>query len=976
MREWMMCGLVAALAAAPAGATVRVWDGGGVDDNLSTAANWEGDEAPVSGDILVFRGNVRTTPVNDYDPETTVFETLVFSNTCASAAVSAPFTLSGNRIVLTGGKSFDSRGYAIYVAKAKSGQELTDTLNLDVTLSRNSAGTSKLGGYTMEFHHLVFKGAVQGDGGSLNSADQMHGSLIFEGPVTGFTSMHRPNGRGQIWLKSPDNVFTAANPVHQIREGSFKFDGEAVAGGSGTGFELGQANYDTPGKVLVNSAADVAFTGPLGVRGPNYRSGMGQLLNEVAGTTASFLGPITISTGHSTYGNSEGLGTGILVGGAGDGVLGGEITAPQTWLYKQGVGTWTVTGASSATGAVTVTAGTLLVNGDWSSTMRSKVSAGGSLGGTGRLGDVTFATSACLAVTNLSGGTALHIGTLNLEGMVTVDMLDVALPASGDYVALTFDAKTGSGSFVPGAGWPEGTSIALGTDALTVKLPAGLRTWTGAASSAWDFTSENWIDGLYADGDAVVFGDAAERTDVTVAQEVRPGSVMVSGTKDFTFTGAGIAGACSLEKGGTGVLVLANANTYAGDTSVKGGALQLDGSLAAGTVRIGANAAFTNTASGKLTGSCALVNEGVAELNGVNDNTGGVTLKGLTYVASPEALGAGDVTLGGTQQITMGNGGAAIGRGRTLYTEYADSSEAHSLRLTGGAFTWLGDVCIRRQRLFLYGGTGTSRFVFGEPGCDTVVRTEGIGAGYGGFYLRGSGAARFYSRIDFGETEFAQTDGNTIDLHASGNRWKKLTIAVGRVNCHAPDALAWGIVSMGQTYLDFKFHPMLDLDGYDQTIKELVMNPCIEASSQTVKSDAPATLTVSNDTDTVTARQQCRIEGAVTLRKDGTGTWSLGAANQTTGNVEVVAGTLKLTASDALPVGENSELTVASGAKVVLDSGVQASIAYTTVDGRPLKAGVYCGEGGTGTRLDAFFGPGAGSLTVTRGVNGLAIIFR
>ena len=154
------------------------------------------------------------------------------------------------------------------------------------------------------------------------------------------------------------------------------------------------------------------------------------------------------------------------------------------------------------------------------------------------------------------------------------------------------------------------------------------------------------------------------------------------------------------------------------------------------------------------------------------------------------------------------------------------------------------------------------------------------------------------------------------------------------------------------------------------------MNPCIDASSQTVKSDAPATLTVSNDTDTVTARMQCRIEGAITLRKDGAGTWSFGGRNQTTGNVEVVNGTLKLTADDALPAGRESTLTVASGAKLVLDAGVQASIAYATCGGHPLKAGVYCGEGGTGTRLDAYIGPGAGSLTVTRGVNGMVMLFR
>ena len=94
-------GLLAGLLAVRASAAQKVWTGGGADDNLSTPANWEDGAAPVSGDILVFRGNVRTAPVNDYDPETTAFETLVFSNTCQTAELSAPFILSGNHIMHT-----------------------------------------------------------------------------------------------------------------------------------------------------------------------------------------------------------------------------------------------------------------------------------------------------------------------------------------------------------------------------------------------------------------------------------------------------------------------------------------------------------------------------------------------------------------------------------------------------------------------------------------------------------------------------------------------------------------------------------------------------------------------------------------------------------------------------------------------------------------------------------------------------------
>lgn len=334
------------------------------------------------------------------------------------------------------------------------------------------------------------------------------------------------------------------------------------------------------------------------------------------------------------------------------------------------------------------------------------------------------------------------------------------------------------------------------------------------------------------------------------------------------------------------------------------------------------------------------------------------------------------MTVGGTKRITIGGSSEGVGRGRTLTTVYSDESESHPLTTSNGAFVWLGNTVIRNKRLHAEVHVG-SPLVFGEPGCETTVSVEGLGGnGVCGMYVRNNGTLRFYSRVDMGDTGLWQTDANGIYFHAPGNRWNGLQILVGTVYCCTNNALAPSAVRMGQTYESYSFNPVLDLGGFDQTIAGLVINPSISNSSETVRSSKPATLTISNDVDTTTLRMQCAIKGAITLRKAGSGTWSFGASNQTTGNVEVVGGTLKLTSSDTLPAGENSLLSIESGAQIVLDEGVAASIAYATCGGRPLKAGTYCGDGGTGTRLDAYIGAGAGTLTVTRGVNGLALIFR
>lgn len=973
-------GLVAGLLAVRASAAQKVWTGGGADDYLSTPANWEDGVAPASGDVLVFRGNVRTAPVNDYDPETTSFGTLVFSNTCETAELSAPFTLSGNRIVLTGGAAAfaDVKGlryYAIYTADAKS--DIEDVLDLEIELPYNASQQSKFGGFGISKHHLLFRRTVtSGNGGPLRASDQMRGNLTFEGPVVGFSGVTRANGPGQIWLRSAENVFTTvAEPAAELREGILKVDGVAAAGGAGIRLEFGQPTYNTPGKFIVNAAEDTCFTGNVKVFGPDYRSGAGQIFNNVAGTTATFTGDFTFTKESDSH-----LGTGLLVGGEGNGVLSGGILTDFAWLYKEGAGTWTLAGTSCATGAVTVRAGTLFVNGDYAAARRSQVQSGAALGGSGELGDVTFVTGSRFAVTNLVGGTPLHVATLNLEGAVALVHLDAALLEPGSYTLMTYGAKTGGGYFALESGWPSGTTVSLGETAATLTVSARSLPWSGAVSGTWDFTTANWTEEgvVFTDGDAVSFDETAERTDVTVAETVRPGSVLVSGARDYTFSGAGLAGIGGLEKTGAGVLTLANTNTYTGDTFVNGGVLMLAGSLAGTTVRVGAEGALTNLPTGRLTGPGMLWINGTAQLDGTNDFTGGLHVEGAVTVRDPRALGDGDVFVGNTSgALEFGGQDGAVGRGRTLSLDYTAENENTLIRAAGVTVAWLGDVSIRGTRMYLRPTSG-GRLVFGEPGCTTTVRGDNAENPKAcGVYVRDNGAVDWYSRLDMPEATYHQTDYNVTRFFAKGNRWRELVINVNIVRCGAAGTLAPAPVRLGQKWDNIGFHPVLDLNGFDQTITALVLADSDAVSTQTVQSDAPATLTVSNDVATTTVRMQGRIKGAVTLRKDGVGTWTFGAQNLSTGNVAVVSGTLALTADDTLPVGELSTLEIASGAKVVLADGVSASIPYLTCGGIPFAPGVYCGEGGAaGRRLDRFFGPGGGTLTVTRGVGGLTLIFR
>src|SRR5205823_2845871 len=73
----------------------RTWDGGGTDNNWTTAANWDNDIAPVSGDALVFPSQPnRLSNTND-------FATSAFFNSITISG--GGYTLAGNKATLTTG---------------------------------------------------------------------------------------------------------------------------------------------------------------------------------------------------------------------------------------------------------------------------------------------------------------------------------------------------------------------------------------------------------------------------------------------------------------------------------------------------------------------------------------------------------------------------------------------------------------------------------------------------------------------------------------------------------------------------------------------------------------------------------------------------------------------------------------------------------------------------------------------------------
>jgi rhamnogalacturonan endolyase len=98
--------------------------------------------------------------------------------------------------------------------------------------------------------------------------------------------------------------------------------------------------------------------------------------------------------------------------------------------------------------------------------------------------------------------------------------------------------------------------------------------WTGSASSAWDTTTTNWLNGItptaYADGDNVIFNNSGASASVVINSAVSPGSVtFTNSTINYTISGSsGISGGATLVKTGSGSLTINNTNLYSGGTII------------------------------------------------------------------------------------------------------------------------------------------------------------------------------------------------------------------------------------------------------------------------------------------------------------------------------------------------------------------------------------------------------------------------
>jgi autotransporter-associated beta strand protein len=444
--------------------------------------------------------------------------------------------------------------------------------------------------------------------------------------------------------------------------------------------------------------------------------GNGSNATATATVSGGAVTAINITGPGTGYNNGDGLNINIT-GGGGSGATPGTptfIAAVGGGLVKSGTGILTLSGANSYSGSTVVGGGQLIVTPAHHVTGAITVTNGATLGvlvnagGSASIGNLNLGTSATgtnFLLFNLNLGTnptapVLQAGTLTSTGTNFVRLS--GLISQGVFPILKYSgALAGSGVFNTNVLGPQGLVATLSNDVVDSTLfinvsSAGGIVWTGTNSSAalanvWNIGVTNWTVGpgavAYTEvappGDAIIFTDTGSGT-VLLSNILNPATVTISNNAvNYAFQGSGhISGTTGLTKLGSGTATLSyTGDSYAGNTAIANGTLQLGSTTALPSGAAVGNVSISATGTLDLNGNSQTIN-GLSGSGSVNNSAianatltfGTASTGDTTWSGSITNTGSGTLsfTKVGTNTVTftgasyVANGTASQVNGGTL----------------------------------------------------------------------------------------------------------------------------------------------------------------------------------------------------------------------------------------------------------------------------------------------------------------------
>lgn len=342
--------LVMAGAGAPGPDTVpipaKVWNGAGANNNLNTAANWQGGDAPRKYDALLFAGNTRLAPNNSFTANTE-FTALAFATNAGA------FTLGGNALRLGVGLTNDSA------------TPQTINLNLSFEYAADHFTTNRFMVVSAPGGNLVLNGALAGPTNAYNriyAITKLGPGLLTLAGLNTVAANWNLNG-GLIRFSTLDPALPGSLGI--VNRITFNGGGLQWAPGNGADLSTRPLTLLAGGAIFDVGPNSVSFANPLSGVGGVTKTGSGTLTwngnNTYSGPTLVENGVLALGSA-GTLLNSQRLilsnEAALDVSARADGTL--TLGGGQT-LQGQGTVRGSVTAANGATIAPGFSLGTLAI---------------------------------------------------------------------------------------------------------------------------------------------------------------------------------------------------------------------------------------------------------------------------------------------------------------------------------------------------------------------------------------------------------------------------------------------------------------------------------------------------------------------------------------------------------------------------------------------------------------------------------------